>query len=152
VARALPCIRISFTLFIYNIIRFACSNRFWNRTEQVEPVLNGSVPVLFSSEKILSVRFSVLKKGVENRTELNFGNTTLIFRSLVIPHPSLQQSDSKSILYSKIRRISLSERFLSIVVSFFFLSKNRGVIKFGCIGTSTLIMIRGSSGFCEERH
>ena len=42
---------------------------------QFEPVLNGSVLVLFSSEKNLSVRFSVLKKWGENRTELNFGNT-----------------------------------------------------------------------------
>jgi len=42
-----------------------------------EPVLTGSILVLFSSEKILSVRFSVLKKWGENRTELNFGNTTL---------------------------------------------------------------------------
>jgi len=41
-----------------------------------EPVLNGSVLVLFSSEKSLSVQFSVLKKGGENRTELNFGNTS----------------------------------------------------------------------------
>ena len=60
----------------YNIIRFACLNRFWNRTEQVELVLTGSILVLFSSEKILSVRFSVLKKWGENRTELNFGNTS----------------------------------------------------------------------------
>jgi len=44
---------------------------------QFEPVLNGSVLVLFSSEKNLSVRFSVLKKWGENRTELNFGNTIL---------------------------------------------------------------------------
>jgi len=32
--------------------------------------------VLFSSEKILLVQFSVLKKWGENRTELNFGNTS----------------------------------------------------------------------------
>jgi len=45
---------------------------------QFEPVLNGSVLVLFSSEKNLSVRFSVLKKWGENWTELNFGNTTTL--------------------------------------------------------------------------
>ena len=43
--------------------------------QRFEPVLNSSVPVLFSSEKNLSVQFSVLKKWGENRTELNFGNT-----------------------------------------------------------------------------
>ena len=43
----------------------------------MELVLTSSIPVLFSSEKILSVRFSVLKKWEENRTELNFGNTSL---------------------------------------------------------------------------
>jgi len=37
---------------------------------QFEPVLNGSVPVLFSSQKNLSVRFSVPKKGGENRTSV----------------------------------------------------------------------------------
>ena len=42
----------------------------------MEPVLTSSIPVLFSSEKILSVWFSVLKKWGENWTELNFGNTT----------------------------------------------------------------------------
>ena len=42
---------------------------------QFDPVLNGSVLVLFSSEKNLSVRFSVLKKWGENWTELNFSNT-----------------------------------------------------------------------------
>ena len=36
-----------------------------------------SVLVLFSSEKSLSVQFSVLKKWGENWTELNFGNTKL---------------------------------------------------------------------------
>ena len=41
-----------------------------------EPVLNGSVLVLFSSEKNLLVQFSVLKRWGENWTELNFGNTT----------------------------------------------------------------------------
>jgi len=43
--------------------------------QRFEPVLNSSVLVLFSSEKNLSVQFSVLKKGGENQTELNFGNT-----------------------------------------------------------------------------
>ena len=44
--------------------------------QQFEPVLNGSVLVLFSSEKNLSVWFLVLKKWGVNWTELNFGNTT----------------------------------------------------------------------------
>ena len=42
---------------------------------QFEPVLNGTVPVLFSAEKNLSVQFLVLKKWGENWTELNFSNT-----------------------------------------------------------------------------
>ena len=53
-----------------------------------KPVLNGSVPVLFSSEEKLSVRFSVLKKWGENRTELNFGNTSQVKARNVFPDVS----------------------------------------------------------------
>ena len=42
---------ITIKLALYNTIQFACSNRFWNRTEQIEPVLTGSVLVQFSSGK-----------------------------------------------------------------------------------------------------
>ena len=62
--------------------------------QQFEPVLNGSVPVLFSSEKNLSVRFSVLKKWGENWTELNFGNTR-----------NLGQRPPEEMLYTHLLRI-----------------------------------------------
>jgi hypothetical protein len=58
----------------------SCSVHFLKflAVQRFEPVPNGPVPVQFSSEKNLSVRFSVLKKWGENRTELNFGNTNLV--------------------------------------------------------------------------
>ena len=54
----------------------------------MEPVLTSSIPVLFSSEKILSVQFLVLKKWGENRTELNFGNTNGAFSGYEAPEAS----------------------------------------------------------------
>ena len=57
------------------LLQFTGSNRFWNRTEQAEPVLTVRFRFQFSSPSGLSVQFSVLKKGIKNRTEPNFGNT-----------------------------------------------------------------------------
>ena len=55
--------------------RFFGSNQNRTRTELTEPVLSVLVQSGSGSGNIPTVRFSVLHKGVENRTELNFGNT-----------------------------------------------------------------------------
>ena len=55
---------------------FSGSNQNRTRTELTEPVLSVLVQSGSGSGNIPTVRFSVLHKGVENRTEPNFGNTT----------------------------------------------------------------------------
>ena len=55
--------------------RFFGSNQNRTRTELTEPVLSVLVQSGSGSGNIPTVRFSVLHKGVENRTEPNFGNT-----------------------------------------------------------------------------